>query len=150
MSFAPLDWARDRRKESRTSRRSMAMNSWDFRVLPKSAAMLEGEKILTRFTWRSMRLRGMLNSSSMQSGMAPPHGLAVVGGLRSRRKVSMPPVARASAAEEPAGPPPITAARSFRPESEAAILMEWEWVLWCGIDFMVMDEGKNVEWRWWI
>lgn len=50
----------------------------------------------------------------MQSGMAPPQGLALKG-LRSKRKVSTPPAARASAAEDPAGPPPITAARSFRP-----------------------------------
>lgn len=57
----------------------------------------------------------MLNSSSMHSGMAPPQGFAVVGGLRSKRNVSMPPEAKASAAEDPAGPPPITAARSFLP-----------------------------------
>ncbi|KAJ9178470.1 hypothetical protein P3X46_010349 [Hevea brasiliensis] len=48
--------------------------------------------------------------------MAPPQGLAVEV-LRSKRKVSIPPEVRASAAEEPAGPPPTTATRSFRPES---------------------------------
>lgn len=57
----------------------------------------------------------MSNSSSMHSGMAPPQGFAVVGELRSKRNVSMPPEAKASAAEDPAGPPPITAARSFLP-----------------------------------
>lgn len=31
------------------------------------------------------------------------------------RKVSTPPHAKASAAEDPAGPPPMTAARSLRP-----------------------------------
>lgn len=60
----------------------------------------------------------MLNSSSMQRGMAPPHGFATDGGLRSKRNVSTPPEASASAAEDPAGPPPITAARSFRPEMD--------------------------------
>lgn len=60
----------------------------------------------------------MENSSSMQRGIAPPQGLEV-DGLRSKRKVSMPAEARASAAEDPAGPPPITAARSFRPEMGA-------------------------------
>ena len=54
----------------------------------------------------------MENSSSIQSGIAPPQGLAVEG-LRSKRKVSMPPAASASAAEDPAGPPPTTAARSL-------------------------------------
>lgn len=56
----------------------------------------------------------MENSSIMQRGMAPPQGLAVEG-LRSKRYVSIPPEARASAAEEPAGPPPITATRSLPP-----------------------------------
>lgn len=60
-----------------------------------------------------MRFNGIENSSSMHSGMAPPHGLAVAG-LRSKRKVSIPPVAKASAAEDPAGPPPITATRSLQ------------------------------------
>lgn len=50
----------------------------------------------------------------MHSGIAPPQGFALEG-LLSKRKVSMPPEARASAAEDPAGPPPITAARSLRP-----------------------------------
>lgn len=67
----------------------------------------------------------MENSSIMQRGMAPPHGLAVEG-LRSKRKVSTPPAAKASAADEPAGPPPITAARSWRPErglDEVAVIV---------------------------
>lgn len=60
--------------------------------------------------------------------MAPPHGFATDGGFRSKRKVSTPPDARASAAEDPAGPPPITAARSLRPEMdlEAEIVREWK------------------------
>lgn len=55
MSSAPAETARDRRNESRTSRRSMAMNSFGFRVLPKSTAMFEGEKMRICVTWRSMR-----------------------------------------------------------------------------------------------
>ncbi|OMO77503.1 hypothetical protein COLO4_25119 [Corchorus olitorius] len=47
--------------------------------------------------------------------MAPPHGLAVEV-LRSKRNVSVPPEARASAVEEQTGPPPITVIRSLRPE----------------------------------
>lgn len=45
IAVAPAECARERRNESRTSRRSMAMNSCGFRVLPKSTAMLEGEKM---------------------------------------------------------------------------------------------------------
>lgn len=55
MCSAPAETARDRRKESRTSRRSMAMNSFGFSVLPKSTAMFEGEKMRICVTWRSMR-----------------------------------------------------------------------------------------------
>lgn len=70
----------------------------------------------------------MSNSSSMQRGIAPPHGFATDGGFRSIRKVSTPPEARASAAEDPAGPPPTTAARSLRPENdlEAEMVREWK------------------------
>lgn len=52
-----------------------------------------------------------MNSSSIHRGMAPPQGFAA-SGLRSKMNVSMPPEARASAADDPAGPPPITAARN--------------------------------------
>lgn len=106
-----------------------------------------------RVTRRSMSSRGMLNSSSMQSGMAPPQGLATEGGLRSKRKVSTPPAARASAAEEPAGPPPITAARSLRPamdgrlDLEAEIVKEWKQGLDLELGFLVESEGKKVVWR---
>lgn len=55
----------------------------------------------------------MENSWSMQSGMAPPQGLEPEA-LRSKRKVSIPPEDSASAAHAPAGPPPMTAARSVR------------------------------------
>lgn len=121
--WAPRDWARERRKESSTSRRSMGMYSSGLRVFaPKSTVRLEGEMIFILVTWRSMRWRGIENSSSMHRGMAPPHGLAVEG-LRSKRKVSTPPAARASAAEDPAGPPPITAARSLRPGRGALAVM---------------------------
>ena len=86
-----------------------------------------------RVTRRSMRWDGIWNSSSMQRGMAPPQGLAADGAL-SKRKVSTPPEAKASAAEDPAGPPPITAARSLRPaidgglaEFEAMMAMRRWW-----------------------
>ena len=115
IAVAPADSARRRRKESRTSRRSMAMYSWGFRVLPKSTVRLEGEMNFMRVTLRSMSSGGMENSSSMQRGIAPPQGLEEAG-LRSKRNVSMPPEARVSAEEDPAGPPPMTAARSLRPE----------------------------------
>lgn len=59
----------------------------------------------------------------MHKGIAPPHGLAVEG-LRSKRKVSTPPAASASAAEDPAGPPPMTAARSLRPGRGALVVEE--------------------------
>ncbi|GAU21984.1 hypothetical protein TSUD_111240 [Trifolium subterraneum] len=74
----------------------------------------------------------MSNSSSMQRGIAPPHGFGVEGGFRSNKKVSMPPLARASAEEDPAGPPPITATLSLRPEIdgraelEAEIVTDWK------------------------
>jgi hypothetical protein len=55
----------------------------------------------------------MANSSSMQSGMAPPQGLAPAG-FRSRRNARAPAEARASAADAPAGPPPTTATRRGR------------------------------------
>lgn len=70
-----------------------------------------------RVTRRSIRDSGMENSSSMQRGMAPPQGF-VPEGLRSIRYVSIPPLARVSAALAPAGPPPITAARSLAVVSE--------------------------------
>ncbi|GER45344.1 ATP phosphoribosyltransferase [Striga asiatica] len=74
----------------------MEMNSWGLSVLPKS----------------TVRFEGIENSSSMQRGIAPPQGLAA-SGLRSNKYVSMPPEARDWAAEDPAGPPPMTAARNL-------------------------------------
>ncbi|GAY55546.1 hypothetical protein CUMW_164990 [Citrus unshiu] len=72
----------------------MGMYSSGLRVFaPKSTVRLEGEMIFILVTWRSMR------------------------------KVSTPPAARASAAEDPAGPPPITAARSLRPGRGALAVM---------------------------
>lgn len=79
----------------------------------------------------------------MQRGMAPPQGLAAAG-LRSNKKVSMPPRAIASAAEEPAGPPPITATRSFLPE------MWWLDLMMRVVGFFWMDFGVlKVKWREW-
>ena len=133
IAVAPADSARRRRNESRTSRRSMAMYSLGLRVLPKSTVRLGGEMIFMRVTLRSTSSGGMENSSSMQRGMAPPQGLEEAG-LRSKRKVSMPPAARVSAAEDPAGPPPMTAARSLRPERGGLDIEE-----------MMREEGLEVE-----
>lgn len=74
-------------------------------------------------TLRSIKSRGIENSSSIHNGIAPPHGLAP-DGLLSMRYVSIPPLDRASAADEPAGPPPITAARSFRPPEMCRLFVE--------------------------
>lgn len=57
---------------------------------------------------------GRSNSPTIQSGIAPPHGLQL-SIFRSIRNVSIPPLARVSAAEPPAGPPPIMATRRLRP-----------------------------------
>lgn len=111
MRVAPQSAARRRRKLSSTSRRTMAMNSWGLSVFPKSTMRFEGEMIFIWVTLRSIRWEGMLNSSSIQRGMAPPQGFAA-SGLRSKMNVSTPPEARASAADDPAGPPPITATRN--------------------------------------
>ena len=55
----------------------------------------------------------------MQSGMAPPHGLAL-SSLRSKRKVSIPfSWAKISAAQAPDGPPPTTATLYFMQSDEA-------------------------------
>lgn len=96
----------------------------------------------------------MENSSSMQRGMAPPQGLEEAG-LRSKRKVSMPPAARVSAAEDPAGPPPMTAARSLRPERGGLDIEEMmrEEGLEVEKGFVLMEKGegkereKNQRWR---
>lgn len=111
MRVAPQSAARRRRKLSSTSRRTMEMNSWGLSVFPKSTMRFEGEMIFIWVTLRSIRWEGMLNSSSIQRGMAPPQGFAA-SGLRSKINVSMPLEARASAADDPAGPPPITATRN--------------------------------------
>lgn len=87
----------------------------------------------------------MLNSSSMQRGIAPPHGFGVDGGFRSNRKVSTPPLAKASAAEDPAGPPPITAARSLRPAMDGRLVLEAEIVSnrECRLGFEVGTENEG-------
>ena len=64
-------------------------------------------------TLRSTTLSGRSNSPTMQSGMAPPHGLAL-SSLRSKRTVSIPfSWAKISAAQAPEGPPPTTATLYF-------------------------------------
>lgn len=89
----------------------------------------------------------MSNSSSMQRGIAPPHGFGVDGGLRSNRKVSTPPLASASAAEDPAGPPPITAARSLRPAIDGRVEFDAEMVSKrkrrLGFEVGTENEGKK-------
>mmetsp|Transcript_47299 Transcript_47299/g.146460 ORF Transcript_47299/g.146460 Transcript_47299/m.146460 type:complete len:233 (+) Transcript_47299:1427-2125(+) len=114
MTVAPFSAARFRRKESRTSRRSMPMNSSSLSVWPICTSLFVGEIMVILRTRRSTMFGGRSNSSIMQSGMAPPQGLQL-SSLRSMRKVSMPARARESAQEAPPGPPPTTATRSFRP-----------------------------------
>jgi hypothetical protein len=90
----------------------------------------------------------MSNSSSIQRGIAPPHGFAVDGGFRSNKKVSTPPLARASAAEGPAGPPPITATLSLRPEIDGRVEFEAEivtdWKRRFGFEVERENESKKV------
>ena len=57
-----------------TSRLHMPMYSVSLRVLPTSTSRLEGEIIFIFVTFLSMISAGMSNSSTMHSGMAPPHG----------------------------------------------------------------------------
>mmetsp|Transcript_4970 Transcript_4970/g.18631 ORF Transcript_4970/g.18631 Transcript_4970/m.18631 type:complete len:305 (+) Transcript_4970:1084-1998(+) len=115
--LVPRDLARLRRKSSMTSRRHMPMYSLSLRVWPTSTARLEGEIIFILVTLRSMISSGRSNSPTMHRGMAPPQGLQL-SILRSMRKVSQPPLARVSAAQAPAGPPPMTATRSLRPSRD--------------------------------
>ena len=67
----------------RTSRRHMPMYSVSLRVLPTSTSRLEGEIIFIFVTLRSMMSAGRSNSSTMHSGMAPPHGCTHCRGGRS-------------------------------------------------------------------
>ncbi|KAI3766845.1 hypothetical protein L2E82_16920 [Cichorium intybus] len=83
-------------------------------VLPMVTTRFDGEMIFSLVTRRSIISNGKSNSLTMQSGVDPPQGLAL-SILRSMRKVSIPPLARVSAAAPPAGPPPTTATRRFRP-----------------------------------
>ena len=57
-----------------TSRLHMPMYSVSLRVLPTSTSRLEGEIIFILVTFLSMISAGRSNSSTMHSGMAPPHG----------------------------------------------------------------------------
>ena len=74
----------------RTSRRHMPIHSLSFSVLPTSTSRLEGEIIFILVTRRSMISIGIWNSSTMQMGMAPPHGCAVraAGGAGRERDAS--------------------------------------------------------------
>ncbi|KAK8652381.1 hypothetical protein V6N13_061400 [Hibiscus sabdariffa] len=76
---------------------------------------------------------GRSNSPTMQSGMAPPHGLQL-SSLRSIRNVSMPPFARVSAAAPPAGPPPMTATLRLRLLSLGEVLAADTWNLTKGLE----------------
>ena len=68
-------------------------------------------------TLRSMIDDGRLNSSTMHTGMAPPHGLALSIFLSNRTHSMFGFLARASAAQAPEGPPPTTATVYFLPEA---------------------------------
>mmetsp|Transcript_13886 Transcript_13886/g.35440 ORF Transcript_13886/g.35440 Transcript_13886/m.35440 type:complete len:202 (+) Transcript_13886:974-1579(+) len=112
MALAPNSTARSRRNLSMISRRVMPMYSPGARVLPTSTSRPLGEIIFILRTLRSMMLAGRSNSSTMQSGIAPPQGLQL-SIFRSISVTSMPACASVSAAHAPAGPPPTTATRSF-------------------------------------
>ncbi|KAJ0585729.1 hypothetical protein HanHA89_Chr05g0204041 [Helianthus annuus] len=81
-----------------------------------STATFDGDIIFILVTRRSIISNGRSNSPTMHNGIAPPQGFAL-SILRSMRMVSIPPLARVSAAAPPAGPPPTTATRRFRPVS---------------------------------
>ena len=67
---------------------------------------------------------GRLNSSIMQTGIAPPHGLAL-SILRSNNVHSILGLAaNASAAQAPEGPPPITATRNLGVTERVVIIIE--------------------------
>mmetsp|Transcript_39320 Transcript_39320/g.90869 ORF Transcript_39320/g.90869 Transcript_39320/m.90869 type:complete len:215 (+) Transcript_39320:1023-1667(+) len=99
-----------------TSRRTMPMNSSSFKVCPICTSLFVGEIMVILRTCRSTMSVGKLNSSNMQRGMAPPHGLQLSNFL-SIKKVSIPALAKVSAAHAPPGPPPTTATRSLRPST---------------------------------
>mmetsp|Transcript_101971 Transcript_101971/g.266150 ORF Transcript_101971/g.266150 Transcript_101971/m.266150 type:complete len:227 (-) Transcript_101971:65-745(-) len=119
MRVQPLSFARLRRKSSMTSRRTMPMNSSSFKVWPICTSLFVGEIMVIFLTFLSTMSMGKSNSSSMQRGMAPPHGLQL-SSLRSMRYVSMPALASVSAQLAPAGPPPTTATRNLRPSGSVA------------------------------
>lgn len=94
----------------------------DFQQLPFSVHWIFDRKEV--HTLRSTTLSGRLNSPTMQSGMAPPHGLAL-SSLRSKRTVSIPfSWAKISAAQAPDGPPPTTATLYFMLR-EVEVVGEW-------------------------
>ena len=80
--------------------------------------MVKDSSHLDLLTLRSTTVSGMSNSPTIQSGMAPPHGLAL-SSLRSNMTVSIPfSWAKISAAHAPEGPPPTTATLYFISKAE--------------------------------
>jgi hypothetical protein len=71
-------------------------------------------------TLRSTTVSGILNSPTIQRGIAPPHGFAL-SILRSNITVSIPfSCAKISAAQAPEGPPPTTATLYFMDKEVSA------------------------------
>ena len=68
-----------------------------------------------QITLRSIMDEGKLNSSTMQTGIAPPHGFALSIFLSKRTHSMLGFLASASAAHAPEGPPPTTATLYFWP-----------------------------------
>merc|ERR1719183_311724 len=129
--------ARSRRYPSKISRRHIPMYSLGWRVSPISTSTLVGEISFIRRTLRSTVVSGKSNSPIIQSGIAPPHGLALSIFL-SNKTVSIPfSWAKISAAQAPDGPPPITATLYFissDDDVEAAL---------CATPPLMKDEGVN-------
>ena len=74
------------------------------------------------FTLRSMIDDGRLNSSTMHTGMAPPHGFALSIFLSKRTHSIFGFLASASAAHAPDGPPPTTATLYFCPAATSEVM----------------------------
>merc|ERR1719440_1570986 len=101
------------------------MYSLSLSVWPMGISRLVGEIMVMRRTLRSMMVSGRANSSTMQSGMAPPHGLQL-SILRSKRVVStLGALAKISAAHAPEGPPPMTATLIGRSSAMATLDRIW-------------------------
>jgi hypothetical protein len=82
-------------------------------IVLKMATFIAIMLLEQELTFRSTTVSGRSNSPTIQSGIAPPHGLAL-SSLRSIKKVSTPfSCAKISAAHAPDGPPPTTATLYF-------------------------------------